>query len=101
MKVKVGLPVDDSTYDEVLRAFVEEADALIDAALNASGLDAPLVEPPPRIRKLSSTIAALLFVAWRSPKRDEVTSYLRAVREELEVLTEDLRSRGGVLLTGD
>ncbi|MDW8041246.1 MAG: hypothetical protein RMJ75_00355 [Nitrososphaerota archaeon] len=101
MKVKVSLPTDDATYDEVLRAFVEEADALIDAVLQASGMSAPLADPPLRIRKLSSTIAALLFLAWRSPRREDVASYLRVVREELEMLAEDLRSRGEVLLTGE
>ncbi|MCS6788388.1 MAG: hypothetical protein NZ733_03750 [Aigarchaeota archaeon] len=101
VRVKVGLQEDDSSLDQLLAVFLEEAEALIDATLESHGHQVPLADPPLRIRKLSSTVAALLFLAWRSTRKEEAASLLRAVREELAALGEDIRARGTVLLTGE
>ncbi|MEN3047946.1 MAG: hypothetical protein ABDH63_04095 [Candidatus Caldarchaeales archaeon] len=101
VRVKVGLQEDDASLDQLLAVFLEEAESLIDATLQSHGHRVPLADPPMRIRKLSSTIAALLFLAWRSTRREEAAALLRAVREELAALSEDVRSRGTVLLTGE
>ncbi len=101
VKIRVGIDVGDPTHDRTIASFIEEADALIDAVLEANGFRTPLEEPPGRVRKLSSAIASLLFIAWRSPRREDAANYLRLVREELRAFSEELRNRGGVELTGE
>jgi len=101
VKIRVGIDVNDSSHDRMIASFIEEADALIDAILEANGFRTPLEEPPGRVRKLSSAIASLLFIAWRSPRREDAANYLRLVREELRAFSEELRNRGGVELTGE
>lgn len=101
VKVRLGIDVNDPTHDRTIVSFIEEADALIDAVLEANGIRTPLEDPPARVRKLSSTIASLLFVAWRSQRRDDVAGYMRSVREELRAFAEELRGRAGIELTGE
>jgi len=101
VKIRVGIDVNDASYDRMIASFIEEADALIDAILEANGFRTPLEEPPGRVRKLSSAIASLLFIAWRSPRREDAANYMRLVREELRAFSEELRNRGDVELTGE
>lgn len=101
VKIRVGIDVSDTSHDRTIASFIEEADALIDAILEANGIRTPLEEPPARVRKLSSTVASLLFIAWRSQRREDAANYMRLVREELRAFSEELRNRAGIELTGE
>ena len=101
VKIRVGLDVSDTFHDRTTASFIEEADALIDAILEANGFRTPLEEPPARVRKLSSAVASLLFIAWRSQRREDAANYMRLVREELRAFSEELRNRAGIGLTGE
>jgi hypothetical protein len=101
VKIRVGLDVSDTFHDRTIASFIEEADALIDAILEANGFRTPLEEPPARVRKLSSAVASLLFIAWRSQRREDAANYMRLVREELRAFSEELRNRAGIGLTGE
>jgi len=90
VKVRLGIPLDDTTYDSELELLIEEASEIAITILG-EGWDSP--EDAPRlVRYATANIAAGLFKRLRGPSSEESPLYKLGL-DELEFYK---RRRGAV-----
>jgi len=81
VKLRLGIPLEDTTYDRELELLIEEASEIAVAVL---GEDWPSLDDVPRlVRYATANIAAGLFKRLRGPSSEETPLYELGL-EELE-----------------
>ena len=91
VKIRLGIPLDDATYDGELELLVEEASEIAVAIL---GQDWPTLDDVPRlVRYATANIAAGLFKRLRGPSSEESPLYQLGL-DELEFYKRSVRGLG-------
>jgi len=83
VKAKLNIPITDTTEDTALTNFIEQADAFIDALLEAKGLTVPLSPVPTLIKHSSADLAASLF-RFREGPPGEIRSRYQQAKEHVD-----------------
>lgn len=78
--VRLRIDPSDTTDDDRIQAFIEQADSMIDEVLSKLGFQTPLTNPSSRIKHLSADIAALLYRAWNTADPVMIRRYKREIR---------------------
>ncbi|MEM3708831.1 MAG: phage protein Gp36 family protein [Nitrososphaerales archaeon] len=83
VKAKLNIPASDNSEDNAIFNFIEQADAFIDAVLEAHGFSVPLSPIPNIIKHASADLAASLF-RFREAPPNEIRARYQQAKEHIE-----------------
>jgi phage gp36-like protein len=81
--VKAKLKISDNSEDNAIAQFIEQADAFIDALLEAKGINTPLNPVPSIIKHASADLAASLF-RFREAPPNEIRARYQQAKEHVD-----------------
>ena len=99
VKAKLNIPASDTSEDEAIASYIEQADAFIDALLEAKGFTVPLSPVPSIVKHASADLAASLFRFRESPPQ-EIRSRYQQAREHIEAYIAQKGKGATIKLTG-
>lgn len=83
VKAKLNIALSDNSEDDAISNFIEQADAFIDALLEAEGFLIPLSPVPNIIKHASADLAASLF-RFREAPPNEIRARYQQAKEHVE-----------------
>ncbi len=100
VKAKLKIAESDTSEDNAISNFIEQADAFIDALLEAYGFDVPLYPVPNIIKHASADLAASLF-RFREAPPQEIRSRYQQAKEHVNAYIAQRGKGSLVRLTSD